>query len=158
MSIIKADLSHLEIVKMITITTISAIYPHYYPKGVVNFFLKHHSEDKIIHDIMQNRIALCLDSEQNVVGTVTINTNEICRLFVLPDYQGNGYGEELLRYAERMIFSQYSEITLSASLPAKGFYLKRGYQEIAYNMIKTENNDFLCYDEMIKIKILEKTI
>ena len=34
----KADLNDLELVFNITETTIKAIYPHYYPKGAVNFF------------------------------------------------------------------------------------------------------------------------
>ena len=35
-----------------------------------------------------------------------------------------------------------------SSLPAKQIYLKRGYKETEYNLIKTENGDFLCYDVM----------
>ena len=92
MSIKQAVLSDLSIVKKISEVTISEIYPHYYPKGAVDFFLTHHSEANILSDIRLNRVFLCLDTKQNVVGTVTIKTNEICRLFVLPSYQGKGYG------------------------------------------------------------------
>ena len=76
MSIKQAVLSDLSIVKKISEVTISEIYPHYYPKGAVDFFLTHHSEANILSDIRLNRVFLCLDTKQNVVGTVTIKTNE----------------------------------------------------------------------------------
>ena len=150
MSIKQAVLSDLSIVKKISEVTISEIYPHYYPKGAVDFFLTHHSEANIFSDIRLNRVFLCLDAKQNVVGTVTIKTNEICRLFVLPSCQGKGYGTELLDYAEKEISCQYSKIVLDASWPAKKIYLHRGYKDVEFNIIATENSDFLCYDVMEK--------
>ena len=84
MRIKQAVLSDLSIVKKISEVTISEIYPHYYPKGAVDFFLTHHSEANILSDIRLNRVFLCLDAKQNVVGTVTIRKNEICRLLSFP--------------------------------------------------------------------------
>lgn len=150
MSMRRAVLSDLELVKTITQTTISEIYPHYYPEGAVEFFLEHHSETNIAEDIRQNLVHLCLDSERNIVGTVTIKANEICRLFVLPSCQRNGYGAEMLDYAEKIISQQHSEIVLDASLPAQTIYHKRGYQEIAFHVIPAKRHDFLCYTVMKK--------
>lgn len=152
MSIRKAELSDLNTVKNIVRITIQKIYPHYYPKGAVDFFIEHHNDNNIINDIMQNRVFICFDLEHNIVGTVTIKENEILRLFVLPNHQGKGYGRELLDYAEKSILNNYSEVIIDASFPAKGIYLKRGYKEIEYNMIKTNNGDLLCYDVMKKSK------
>ena len=45
MDIRQATLSDLSIIKRISEVTISEIYPHYYPKGAVDFFLEHHSKD-----------------------------------------------------------------------------------------------------------------
>lgn len=150
MSIKKASLSEANIVKNISATTISEIYPHYYPKGAVKFFLDHHSESSIAEDIKRQQVFLCVDPAKNIVGTVTIKANEICRLFVLPDFQGNGYGREMLEFAEKTISNEFSEIVLAASLPAKSIYQKRGYKETEFNVIETEYNDFLCYDVMAK--------
>jgi GNAT superfamily N-acetyltransferase len=150
MSIKRAVLSDLNIVKSISEITISEVYPHYYPKGAVEFFLEHHSNTNIVNDIKQNRVFLCSDTEQNIVGTVTIKDKEICRLFVLPTYQGKGYGTEMLDYAEKIIAHQHSEIIIDASLPAKGIYHKRGYKEIEFKLLPTYHNDFLCYDIMVK--------
>lgn len=150
MSIRQAVLADLSIVKNISEVTISEIYPHYYPKGAVNFFLEHHSEENILNDIKKNRVFLCLDILQNAIGTITVKDNEICRLFVMPTYQGMGFGTEMLNFAEKIIFEQYSKVVLDASLPAKQIYLKRGYEEVKFNVITTRDNDFLCYDVMEK--------
>lgn len=150
MSIKHACLSDLTIVKSISETTISEIYPHYYPEGAVNFFLTHHSEENILKDIERNRVFLCFDMSGNPIGTVTIKENEICRLFVLPSFQGMGYGKEMLDFAEKTISECFSKIVLSASLPAKKIYIKRGYKEVEFNIIAAGQNDFLCYDVMEK--------
>ncbi len=150
MSIRKAVLSDLNIVREISEHTITKIYPHYYPKGAVDFFLAHHNEAHILDDIYLNRVFLCLDLVQNIVGTVTIKDNEICRLFVLPAYQRKGYGTELLDFAETIIAEQYSQIVLDASLPAKKMYRRRGYVDTEFHSISVKYGDFLCYDVMEK--------
>lgn len=150
MSIRQASLSDMSVVKMISEVTIAETYPHYYPKGAVDFFLAHHNEDNIVNDIKSNRIFLCVDIKQNVVGTITIKANEICRLFVLPSYQGKGYGTEMLDFAEKIISQQYAKSILDASLPAKKLYQTRGYEAAEFNVIPTDYNDFLCYDVMEK--------
>lgn len=150
MNIVSARECDLTIIKKITHTTINEIYPHYYPNGAVAFFLSHHSDENIKEDISNHCVFICYDTEQTAVGTVTIRKNEICRLFVLPEYQGNGYGKALLDYAEKSITQSYDEILIDASLSAKSIYLRRGYKEIEYHIIKTENNDYLCYDVMKK--------
>ena len=156
MSIKQAVISDLSTVKKISAITISEIYPHYYPKEAVDFFLVHHSEDNITEDIERNRVFLCLDGSRNTVGTITIKKNEICRLFVLPSCQGIGYGTEMLDFAEQAIFAQYSKVVLDASLPAKKIYLKRGYKDIEFNSIAVGNQEFLCYDVMEKRFQMEK--
>ena len=42
MELIKARQEHYSIIKNIVHNTINNIYPKYYPKGVVEFFLSHH--------------------------------------------------------------------------------------------------------------------
>ena len=152
MSIKRAQQSDLDLVKKITQTTINSIYPHYYPAGAVKFFLDHHSDENISADVANGIVFLCADTENNIVGTVTIKENEIARLFVLPEYQGKGHGKELMDFAESEIYKLYREIILDASLSSKAIYLKRGYSETGYHTIQTENGDHLCYDVMKKKK------
>ncbi len=150
MKIILADKMTFENVKSIVMDTIKEIYPHYYPAGAVDFFIIHHSDDNIMHDINKGIVYLITD-EEKAVGTVTLQENEINRLFVLPQYQGMGYGKALLDFAENNILEHYDTIRLHASFAAKHIYLKRGYTDIEYHKIKTENEDYLCVDIMEKI-------
>lgn len=150
MNIRLAAQDDLRIVSSITENTIREIYPRYYPQGAVDFFLEHHKNCNILSDIQNQNVFLLSASECFPIGTVTIRKNEICRLFVLPDMQGKGYGRELLNFAENAVFKKYNEIILDASLPAKAIYLKRGYSCIDFHTILTENNDYLCYDVMRK--------
>ncbi|MBR4554998.1 MAG: GNAT family N-acetyltransferase [Ruminococcus sp.] len=150
MQIIKAGLSDAETVRKITHETISTVYPRYYPRGAVDFFLSHHSAGSIAEDITNGRVYLCIDDTGIPVGTVSVRDNSILRLFVLPGCQGKGFGRMLLSFAEGLIAANFDEIVIDASLPAKAIYLRRGYLEKEYHIIETGSGDKLCYDVMIK--------
>ena len=149
MNIRNASLTDLRFVTDIVHETIQTIYSRYYPKGAVDFFLSHHCEANIESDIISQNIFI-LEIEAVPIGTVSIKEFEICRLFVLPQYQGKGYGGVLLNFAEQIIANKYTKIRLDASLPAKEIYLRRGYKEIESHSILTENGDYLFYDVMEK--------
>lgn len=147
--ITKASVRDMTAVRDITQTTIRAVYPKYYPQGAVDFFSAHHSDDKISADILSGSVYL-LKYEGKFAGTVTISDNHINRLFVLPEYQGRGFGRALMDMAEDAIFKSFDKIELDASLPAKKIYLNRGYKETEYHIIDTPEGDRLCYDVMVK--------
>ena len=150
MKIIKAAIDDFETVKLITHETIKEIYPHYYPKGAVEFFLKHHCDEAIMGDIAGGRCFLAVNENDTALGTVTVSEDEIDRLFVLPKYQGMGCGGALLDFAEDMISRSYDEAKLCVSLAAKSIYLKRGYKAVGYEVVLCDGGDRLCYDIMTK--------
>lgn len=150
MEIIKADMSYFESVKQITHDTINAVYPHYYPAGAVRFFLDYHSSENITKDIEEGKVYLLMN-DGIPAGTVSINGNDIGRLFVLPEFQGRGFGSELLRFAEKLVFSEYDEAVLSSSFPAKQIYLNKGYIPADYHILDAFG-DHLCFDNMKKKK------
>lgn len=129
--------------------TIQKVYPHYYPSGAVQFFLDLHSEARI-EEVMYSEEIYLVVVRGNVIGTGSIRKNEICRLFILPEYQGKGYGSRLMDLLEARIFENYPKVHIDASFPAESMYLRRGYQIISYEKIETENGDFLCYHTMEK--------
>lgn len=129
--------------------TIQKVYPHYYPSGAVQFFLDLHSEARI-EEVMYFEEIYLVVVRGNVIGTGSIRKNEICRLFILPEYQGKGYGSRLMDLLEAQIFENYPKVHIDASFPAESMYLRRGYQIISYEKIETENGDFLCYHTMEK--------
>lgn len=144
-----AEMTDLDSVLQITRDTISHIYPHYYAKGVVDFFLKHHSRENVLSDIGKGMVWL-LEIENRLVGTVTIKENAVNRLFVLPEYQSHGYGSQLMDFAEAKIAESFSCVHIDSSLAAKEMYLKRGYKETKTCKIRADHGDILVYDEMEK--------
>ncbi|SHH76421.1 Ribosomal protein S18 acetylase RimI [Sporobacter termitidis DSM 10068] len=146
MRIEKASGEHFNTVRAIVRETITAVYPRYYPKGAVDFFLAHHHDAGILEDIERGRVYV-FSAGGAVIGTGSVKENEIYRLFVLPAFQGRGFGREFLDFMEKMLFAVYGEIRLDASLPAQSMYIKRGYEERAYHKLPA-NGDYLCYYEM----------
>ncbi|MBE6850893.1 MAG: GNAT family N-acetyltransferase [Ruminococcus sp.] len=147
--IIKAKQNDLQTVYEIVQATIAAVYPHYYPAGAVQFFQDHHSIDHISADISDGNVYLLCCGE-TVVGTVTIVRNEINRLFVLPAYQGRGYGGMLMEFAETEISAHYEFAELSSSFSAQEMYQKLGYIPFDFRKIACANDDWLCYAQMRK--------
>ena len=129
--------------------TIKTIYPHYYPSGAVQFFLDLHSKARI-EEVMSFEEIYLVMVQGKLIGTGSIRKNEICRLFILPEYQGKGYGSSLMDLLEAKVFGNHRKVHVDASFPAESMYLKRGYQIASYEKIEAENGDFLCYHTMEK--------
>lgn len=131
--------------------TVKTVYPKYYPAGAVDFFLDHHKPEKIAADIGAGKVYV-LEADGVIVGTVTINGDDITRLFVRPSEQGKGHGSSLLDFAENIVFDYSGTARVHSSLPAKSMYIKRGYTEKEYFKILTGNGDYVCCDVMVREK------
>ena len=129
--------------------TIRAVYPHYYPSGAVQFFLDLHNEQRIREAFVWEDIYFAV-VQGKIVGTGSVRGNEICRLFILPEYQAKGYGSRLMDLLEDMVFRKHHAVHIDASFPAESMYLKRGYRIKTYEKIETEGGDYLCYHTMEK--------
>ncbi len=149
MEIRKASPDDLPMVGFITRRTIQEVYPRYYPRGAVEFFLDWHSDKSILPDIDAGEVYLLFDGGM-AAGTVTLHEDEITRLYVVPNLQGRGYGRALLDFAERNIGERYGRIRLEASLPAALIYWKRGYRVVDMLTETEMYGDVLCWDVMEK--------
>lgn len=129
--------------------TIEAVYPHYYPAGAVDFFLELHSEAQIQEAMLKEDVYLAM-AEETILGTGSIRRNEICRLFILPEYQKKGYGSQVMDLLEEKILENHGKVHIDASFPAERMYLKRGYSFVTYEQMETKNGDVLCYHTMEK--------
>ena len=109
--------------------TKEVIYPDYYTKAVMDFFGSLHSIDNIKKDIEQNRISV-LAVDGMIIGTGSHTDDHITRVYVLPEYQGRGYGSMLMDELEKGIFKSFDSCVLEASLPAGIFYENRGYKTV----------------------------
>jgi GNAT superfamily N-acetyltransferase len=147
--ILQANATHADDVYGIVQETIKAVYPHYYPEGAVSCFSSLHSVEKIASDISKHKLWVLVDDDAGgLFATVTIDANEILRLFVSSQYQGYGHGTRLMDFCEQQIFLRHDRISLAASFPAIGFYLRRGYVFADWHELPCANGDVLCYPEM----------
>lgn len=149
MNYIKATLEHTEQVYQIVQDTINSVYPKYYPKEVVDFFCQLHNMENIKKDIEKQNIGILIDN-QSIVGTGCYQNNHITRVYVLPQYQGNGYGSYIMQCLEEEIAKTYDRVCLDASLPASHLYQKRGYVTIEHCKHEVENDVVLVYEIMEK--------
>lgn len=159
MKCLEARLEDLEIVKDIASETIENIYPNYYPKEVVDFFINHHSTENIKKDISDKNVWL-LKVEDKFVGTGSLKGNNICRLFVLPQYQQKGYGSLIMDFLEEKVSLEYEKVIIDSSLPAFSMYIKSGYTAVENHKINVENGRVLFYEVMEKelVKPIDKEI
>lgn len=147
--IFRADRKNLSDIRSITCETIESIYPDYYPAEVVDFFIEHHSEENILKDI-ENQAVFLIREGSRIVGTGTKFENQMNRIFILPEFQGKGYGTMMMDYIEELIGMEYDNVRLDSSFPAFNIYLKRGYEITEYLTETVNSSRVLCYYQMIK--------
>lgn len=145
----KATLQESESIYEMVQTTIKTVYPKYYPKEVVDFFCEHHSLENILRDIENGVVGVLIDNDR-MVGTGCYQDNHITRVYVLPEFQGRGYGTFIMEQLEDIIAGEYDIVCLDASLPASHLYEKRGYQTIRHDRWNVENGVVLVYEIMEK--------
>ncbi len=149
MEYIKATLSQTEQIYELVQETIKTIYPKYYPQEVVDFFCQLHSRENIEKDIINQCVMILIDN-QIIVGVGCNQDNHITRVYVLPKYQRNGYGNYIMQSLENEIAQKYDKVCLDTSLPASCLYEKRGYITTKHNKCEVENDVVLVYEVMEK--------
>lgn len=76
--------------------------------------------------------------------------NHITRVYVLPEYQKNGYGTFIMKNIEAQISEKYNRAYLDASLPAAALYEKLGFSTSKHERYRVENGVILAYEVMEK--------
>ena len=149
MKYITATADMVDIIRNILHTTIKSVYPQYYPKEVVDFFCEHHSAEHVKDGIATGRMGVLTDGEI-FVGTGCYYENEITGVYVLPEYQGKGYGTMIMDHLEKEILKYHDTVLLDASLAAVFLYEHRGYKTIGHGKYDLENGAKLVYEKMEK--------
>lgn len=145
----KATIDEAQTICNIVMSTKSAIYPHFYTQAVVDFFGRLHSLENIKEDIKEGMVdILCVDGI--MIGTGSRTGNHITRVYVLPEYEGKGYGSVIMEHLEDDIFAEYDECVLDASLPATLFYEHRGYITMEHRQHDIGNGEVMIYEIMRK--------
>ena len=105
--------------------TIRQIYPKFYVEEIVNAFLDLHCLENITQDI-QNGNTVIVKSNGKIAGTGTIEDGyHITRVYVLPQFQGQGIGSFIMDVLEGKIkASGFDKAILDSSAPAFEIYKK----------------------------------
>lgn len=130
-------------------TTIRTVYPKYYPQEVVDFFCKHHSKEHISEGIASGNMGVLTDKDI-IIGTGCYDGNHITGVYVLPDYQKQGYGSKIMDCLEAEISKEYDTVFLEASLAAVRLYEHRGYKTVGHGIYELDNEVKLVYEIMMK--------
>lgn len=149
MDYIKATCENIDRVFDIVQNTVKTIYPRYYPKEVVDFFCELHNRENIAKDIENGNVGILVESNQ-IVGTGSHDGNHITRVYVLPEFQGKGYGSFIMKCLEDEILEKYDKVLLDASLPASHLYEQRGYRTVKHEKWSVGNDVILVYEVMEK--------
>ena len=129
--------------------TIRVIYPKYYLKEIVDMFSEFHSRENILKDIEDKNTYILTENEE-IIGTGTKKENHITRVYVLPKFQGKGYGTFIMNRLENMIKEQYDYVDIDASLPACRLYAHLGYQTVDHGIWECKNGVIQVYEIMKK--------
>jgi GNAT superfamily N-acetyltransferase len=140
----------LERLIFIVHTTIKKAYTGVYPEEAIEYFLNLHSKENMEKDIPKGRTFM-LELEGKIIASGSIVESEIKRVFVLPRYQGRGYGRKIMTRIEKAALrNRIRRVELCASLPSKDFYLALGYEIVRFAYLPVNNNKKLEYYDMEK--------
>jgi len=140
----------LERLKFIVHNTIKMSYTRVYPQEAIEYFLNLHSKENMEKDIPKGSTFM-LELKSKIIASGSIVENEIKRGFVLPEYQGRGFGRKIMaKLEETALNSGIRKVKLCASLPSKDFYLALGYKIIKFTHISVGKNKKLEYYDMEK--------
>lgn len=129
--------------------TIKKVYPKYYLPEIVDMFCELHNEDNIVADIENGNVYVILENDI-IIGTGTIKENNITRVYVLPEFQGKGFGTFIMKKLEEEIIKQYDKAELDASLPACRLYYNLGYKTIDHGILECAGGVIMVYEIMEK--------
>lgn len=129
--------------------TKNVIYPDYYTRAVVEYIDRYYTYDIIKNDIDQGRTRV-LVRDGKIIGTGSRVGNHIMRVYVLPEFQGQGFGSVIMDELENEIFADFDDCELEASLPACIFYENRGYKTVKHVKEDIGNRKCMIYEIMRK--------
>jgi len=144
-----ANKNNLEQVYELVQETIQVVYPRYYLPEIVDMFREYHSREHVLQDITA-RNTYILWVGDTIVGTGTIQENHITRVYVLPRFQGKGYGTYIMKQLEERIRKNYDTIDIDASLPACRLYQRLGYTTVDHGIWECKNGVIQVYEIMKK--------
>ncbi len=119
------------------------IYPDFYTRAMVEYVDRYYTFEIIKTDIEQGRTRVLVKDGESIATGSHVD-NHIMRVYVLPEYQGQGVGSRMMDELEKEIFAAFDDCEPEASLPACTFYENRGYKTVKH--VKEDIEDEKCID------------
>ena len=130
--------------------TVDTSYAAVYPPRVVDFFHQYHEREIVVSDAAGGH-TIVIRSDGTLVATGTRIGTTVRRVFVSVDWQRRGIGRLVMAELEQAAAADGIErLDLSASLPAKDFYLRLGYEIVSEEDYEVAPGQHLEYYEMAK--------
>jgi GNAT superfamily N-acetyltransferase len=130
--------------------TIDTSYAAVYPPLVVDFFHQYHERDVVIADAAAGH-TIVVHSDGSLVATGTRAGTTVRRVFVRATWQRRGIGQMIMAEIEAAALeAKIERLDLSASLPAKEFYLRLGYEVLSEEDYEVAPGQHLEYYAMAK--------
>ncbi|MBI2737368.1 MAG: GNAT family N-acetyltransferase [Rhodospirillales bacterium] len=107
-----------------------------YPAQAIDQIVANFAADKVGRRMAERDVFVCQMGDR-IVGTIALGGDRLRTLFVEPELQQAGIGARLVAHLETHALKVgVSELKLSSSLTARGFYERLGYR-----MIHREEHD-----------------
>jgi GNAT superfamily N-acetyltransferase len=142
--------SDLDAVDQLVRETVNTSYAAVYPPRVVDFFHEYHDRSVLIEDAASGH-TLVVYSGDLLVATGTRAGTNVRRVYVRAKWQRRGIGQLIMAEIEaEAAAAGIARLDLSASLPAKEFYLRLGYEIVSEEDYEVAPGQHLEYYEMAK--------
>jgi ribosomal protein S18 acetylase RimI-like enzyme len=117
-----------------------------YPPAIINYQLHtHYTMDWLSKKMQSSHFVVAL-IDNRVVGTGSLDGNEVTTVFVDPNHQQRGIGRTIMGELERYAKSQgLREIILNSSITAFGFYKKLDYALVEETIREYQGDKVITY-------------
>lgn len=106
---------------------------------VREFLKKTHQLKDYLESKLKELETYVYERDEAVVGLITIKGNLLKSLYVDPDCQGDGVGDELLRHAELVVSNKgFNKLLLYSYHNSLGFYEQKGYHKVRGDVYTTK--------------------
>ncbi|MGA9762973.1 MAG: GNAT family N-acetyltransferase [Gaiellaceae bacterium] len=130
--------------------TIETSYASVYSSRVIEFFHQYHERAVVIADAASGHTVV-VHSDGKLIATGTRIGTNVRRVFVHPTWQRRGIGQTIMAELQAgALAAGVERLDLSASLPAKDFYLRLGYEIVTEEDYEVAPGQHLEYYEMAK--------
>ena len=117
-----------------------------YPPAIIDYQLHTHYTMDWLSEKMQSSYFVVALMDNKVVGTGSLDGNEVTTVFVDPDQQQSGIGRTIMGELERHAKSQgLGEIILNSSITAFGFYKKLAYALVGETVREVQEEKVITY-------------